>query len=95
MHLIKQSHIAWDHQNCSVFRSPAFIGDLRISSAGEVLDIPQSAVDEAPVRFADGQEVRSQAADGVFGDVGQRLAQRRSEHEGSHGLVHTHYIFIT
>lgn len=81
--------------DCIVLHSPAFIDDDWISCACEVFNITRFTINEAPVRFTHSQEVRPQSADGVFGDVGQRLAQRRSKHERSHGLVHTRYILIT
>lgn len=61
--------------------SPAFIDDDWISGAREVLNITRFTVNEAPVWVTHGQKVRPQSADGVFGDIGQRLAQRRSKHE--------------
>lgn len=67
---------------------PALVGHPLVSGAGEGFNIlPQRTVDGLPVRLAHVQEVRPQPANGVLGDVGQRLAHGGPEQEGAHGFV--------
>lgn len=67
---------------------PALVGHPLVSGAGELFDVhPQRAVDELPVGLAHVQEVGPEAADGVLGDVGQRLAHGGAEQEGTDGFV--------
>lgn len=72
---------------------PGLIHQKLVSCAGEVLHVSSGlAVDAVPRRFAHGQEVGPQAADGVLGYVRQGLARSRSEHVAAHGFVDARYI---
>lgn len=72
---------------------PGLVDQKTFPRAGEVLHVPSSpAVDVFPDRLANSQEVWPQTADGVFGDVRQRLADGGSEHVAAHGLVDTRQI---
>lgn len=58
-----------------------------------------SAVDQLHVTHADlgsahRQEIGSGAADGVLGQVGQRLADSRPKQEGAHHLVEHGYVLV-
>lgn len=74
-------------------RLPGLVDQKTVPRAGEILHVPSSpAVDVFPDRFADGQEVWPQTADGVFGHVRQRLADGGSERKAAHGLVDARQI---
>lgn len=72
---------------------PGFIDQELVSCAGEVLNVSSSfAVDGIQRRFAHGQEVWPQAADGVLGDVCQRLASTSSKQVAPHRFVDTRHV---
>ena len=67
---------------------PALVDLGCVSAACEVFDIiPQWTVDLVPVGLADVQEVWPEPADGVLGDVGQRLAHGGTKEKGADGFV--------
>lgn len=74
--------------------SPPALVDLGgISAADKVFDVlPGGAVNLTPVGPADVQEVWPEAADGVLGNVGERLAHGGAKQEGADGLVNTGHI---
>lgn len=74
--------------------SPPALVDLGgVSVADKVFDVlPGGAVDLTPVGLAHVQEVRPEAADGVLGDVGERLTHGGAKQEGADGLVNTGHI---
>lgn len=63
--------------------------------ASEVLNVPQAAVYPCPVGLAHCNEVRTQSAYGVLGNVGQRLASSCPKNEGPNGFVDSGYVVIS
>lgn len=67
---------------------PALVDPGGVSAADKVFDVlPDGTVNLTPVGSAHVQEVRPEAADGVLGDVGERLAHGGTEQEGADSLV--------
>lgn len=63
--------------------------------ASEVLDVAQAAVYPRPVGLAHSNEVRAQPADGVLGNVCQRLASSCPKNEGPNAFVNSGYVVIS
>lgn len=74
--------------------SPPALVDLGgVPAADKVFDVlPGGAVNLTPVWPAHVQEVGPQAADGVLGDVGERLAHGGAKQEGADGLVNAGHV---
>lgn len=67
----------------------------RVPRADEVLDVsPSRTVDLRPVRLAHVQKVRPQPADGVLGDIRERLTYGGTEHEGADGLIDAGHVTV-
>lgn len=64
------------------------------SSAPVVLNVALGAIDLTEIRVTDAQEVRPQAPDGHFGDVGEGLANGTAEKEASHLLIESRHIRV-
>lgn len=66
------------------------LGDiLRLACAVDHLHVSR-----ADLRDTYGHEVRSRAANGELGKVGERLANRCTKQEGAHHLVECSYILV-
>lgn len=71
---------------------------LPLPGLGDVLK-PPGAVDllhisHAGLRIARGHEMRPRPTDGEFGQIGQGLADGRSEQEGAHHLVERRHVLV-
>lgn len=74
--------------------SPGLLDFAVITSAFVVLDVALGAVDLAEIGVANVQEVRTQAPNGDFGDVCERLADGTAKEEAAHLLVEGCHIGI-
>ena len=74
--------------------SPGFLDFAVIASAFVVLNIALRAVDQAEIRAADAQEMRTQASYGDFGNVCEGLANGTAKEEATHLLVEGCHVRI-
>lgn len=63
--------------------------------ASEVLDVAQAAVDPCPVGLAHSNEVRTQPAYGVLGNVCQWLASSCPKNERPNAFVNSSYVVVS
>lgn len=68
---------------------PGLCDVLVDSGAVDHLHVPN-----ADFRITNGHEVGSRAADGEFGEVGERLADGPSEQEGAHHLIKGSHVLV-
>lgn len=74
---------------------PALVDFSCIPRAGEVLDVsPSRTVNLRPVRPAYVQEVWPQPANGILGDIRERLTYGGTEHKSADGLIDTGHITV-
>lgn len=73
---------------------PGFLDFAVIASAFVVLNVALRAVDEAEVRVADAQEMRTQTSYGDFGNVCEGLADGTAKEEAAHLLIEGCHIGI-
>lgn len=74
---------------------PGFLDSAVIASAFIVLNVALGTVDEAEIRVADAQEMRTQTSYGDFGNVCEGLADGTAKEEATHLLVEGCYVGIS
>lgn len=74
---------------------PGFLDFAVITSAFVVLNVALRTVDEAEIRVADAQEMRTQTSYGDFGNVCEGLADGTAKEEATHLLVEGCYVGIS
>lgn len=74
--------------------SPGFLDFAVIASAFVVLNVALGAVDEAEVRVADAQEMRTQTSYGDFGNVCEGLADGTAKEEATYLLIEGCHVGI-
>lgn len=74
--------------------SPGFLDFAVVASAFVVLNIALGAVDQAEIRVADTQEMRTQASYGDFSNVCEGLADGTAKEETTHLLIERCHIGI-
>lgn len=93
MNEMKLRHKRRSRPNQSAYRihflPPGLCDVLRFAGAVDLWHVPR-----ADPRGAHGHEVRSRAADGELGKVGERLAGACAEQKGSHNLVERSYVLV-
>lgn len=74
---------------------PGFLDSAVITSAFVVLNVALRAVDDAEIRVADAQEMRTQTSYGDFGNVCEGLADGTAKEEATHLLIEGCYVGIS